>query len=427
MGTGANDSRLVRNLDALLEVSRAMASAIDLDSLLAVIQTHATEVMEAERGTIFIHEEETGTLWNRTSGGLASGEVRVAIGAGIAGCVAKTREMLNVPDAYADPRFNPEVDRRTRFRTRSILCAPLLGRAGTLLGVIQVLNKVQGGVFRPDDEALLAAFASHAAVALDRARLVEAFVEKQRIEEGLRLAHDIQMAMLPRRFPVAREFELTADLRPARSVGGDLYDFLQGDDQVWFMVGDVSGKGVAAALFMAVAKTLFHASVTRDASPASVFTRINRELCRDNEGAMFVTAFAGCLDLRTGAVATVNAGHPRPFRVAGTGAVTELAVAPGLPLGVSEGYDYAAGALVLEPGESLYLYTDGVTEALDERGEEFSLRRLESTLRGLAGSSAAGLVAGSLAAVHAFAGATPPSDDVAVMAVRFLARSEEAR
>jgi sigma-B regulation protein RsbU (phosphoserine phosphatase) len=424
MSTGANDSRLVRNLDALLAVSKAMASAIDLDSLLAVIQTHATEVMEAERGTIFIHEEETGTLWNRSSGGLASGDLRVPVGAGIAGQVARTREMLNVPDAYADPRFNPDVDRQTHFRTRSILCAPLLGREGTLLGVIQVLNKVEGGAFRAEDEALLAAFASHAAIALDRARLIEAFVEKQRFEEGLRLAHDIQMGMLPRRFPVAREFELAADLRPARSVGGDLYDFLQGDDQVWFMIGDVSGKGVAAALFMAVAKTLFHAGLSRGASPASVFSRMNRELCRDNEGAMFVTAFAGCLDLRTGAVATVNAGHPRPFRLSEGGAVTELAVAPGLPLGVSEDYDYAAGALALAPGDALYLYTDGVTEALDDRGAEFSSGRLESTLRGLAGSSAAGLVTGSLAAVQAFAGATPPSDDIAILSVRFLARAD---
>jgi phosphoserine phosphatase RsbU/P len=423
MSGGANDSRLVRNLDALLDVSKAMASAIDLESLLAVIQAHATDVMDAERGTIFIHEEATGTLWNRISGGLATGDVRVSVGAGIAGHVALTREMLNVPDAYADPRFNRDVDRQTRFRTRSILCAPLLGREGKLLGVIQVLNKAPGGAFTRDDEALLGALASHAAVAIDRARLVEAFVEKQRIEEGLRLAHDIQMAMLPRRFPEAREFELTADLRPARSVGGDLYDFLVDQDRVWFIVGDVSGKGVAAALFMAVAKTLFHASAQGDASPASVFAGINRELCRDNEGAMFVTAFAGRLDLRTGAMATVNAGHPRPYRLGRDGTVTEVAVPPGLPLGVSEAHAYEVGALTLEPGESLYLYTDGVTEALDERGEEFSPARLEACLRGLSGLAAPDVVRRSLAAVKAFTGETPPSDDIAVMAIRFLARS----
>ena len=422
MSPDTNASRLLRNLDALLDVSKAMASAINLDSLLAVIQTHATEVMEAERGTIFMYEDATGTLWNRTSGGLATGDVRVPKGAGIAGHVAETRQTLNVPDAYADTRFNREVDRKTSFRTRSILCAPLLGREGKLLGVLQVLNKVQGGAFTRDDEALLDAFASHAAVALDRARLVEALVENERVEEGLRLAHDIQMAMLPRQFPAAREFDLAAVLRPARSVGGDLYDFLVDGDRVWFMVGDVSGKGVAAALFMAVAKTLFRASVHGDETPVSIFERLNRELCRDNEGAMFVTAFAGCLDVRTGAVATVNAGHPRPYRLGGDGAVVELEITPGLPLGVSEDHHYEAGALALEPGESLYLYTDGVTEALDKQGREFTAARLVSCLRTLSGRSAPDVVRGSLAAVDAFTDGMPPSDDVAVLAIRFLAR-----
>ncbi len=158
-------------------------------------------------------------------------------------------------------------------------------------------------------------------------------------------------------------------------------------------------------------------------SPASVFARINRELCRDNEGAMFVTAFAGCLDLRTGAVATVNAGHPRPYRLGKDGGVIEVAVAAGLPLGVIEGHDYAVGALVLEPGESLYLYTDGVTEALNERDEEFSAARLESCLQGVAGRAAPEVVRASLAAVQAFTGGTPPSDDIAVMTLRFLACS----
>src|SRR6185503_16899661 len=208
MSGGASNGRLVRNLNALLEVSKAMAAAIDLDSVLAIIQSHASAVMEAERGSIFVHDERTGTLWNRSSAGLASGRARVAVGTGIAGHVAKTGEMLNVPDAYADPRFSPETDRETDFRTRSILCAPLLAHGGKLLGVIQVLNKRDGGVFTRDDEALMAAFASHAAIALDRAQLVDARIEKERIEEGLRRAQAIQMAMLPRQLPARPELEL---------------------------------------------------------------------------------------------------------------------------------------------------------------------------------------------------------------------------
>ena len=419
-GDAAEYARLVRHLDSLLEVSKAMASAIDLDSLLGVIQSEATQVMDAERGTIFIHDEGTGTLWNRVSGGLAPGLVRVAVGTGIAGHVAKDGRVLNVPDAYGDSRFNPEVDRQTSFRTRSILCAPIFGHGRRLLGVIQVLNKAGGGVFTRDDEVLMEAFASHAALALDRARLVEAFVEKQRIEEGLRLARDIQRAMLPRRFPAQREFELMAEVRPARSVGGDFYDFFVDRDRLWFLVGDVSGKGMAAALFMAVAKTLFHAGVQGESSPSAVFAKVNRELCRDNDDAMFVTVFAGCLDLRTGEVVAGNAGHHPPYRLGREGAVTKVAGPSGVPLGVRDGDEYMGGTLRLEPGEGLYLYTDGITEALNERGEQFSDSRLEAYLRGASGATAAEVVRGSLAVVQDFVGGSPPFDDITVMSLRYL-------
>jgi serine phosphatase RsbU (regulator of sigma subunit) len=424
MATG--DGRLVRNLNSLLEVSKAMAAAVDLDSVLAVIRSRATEVMEAERGSIFVHDERTGTLWNRASEGLASGRARVAVGTGIAGHVAQTGELLNVPDAYRDPRFSPETDRQTDFRTRSILCAPLIGHSGKLLGVIQVLNKSGGGVFTRDDEALLQAFASHAGIALDRAQLVEAQLEKQRIEQGLRLAHDIQMAMLPRRFPERPELELVAETRPARSVGGDLYDYFVDGDRLWFLVGDVSGKGVAAALFMAVAKTLFRASAPGASSPAAVFARVSGELGRDNEAGMFVTAAGGWLELASGRVVATNAGHPPPYHLGTDGSLTQVTIPPGLPLGMSLGahregaLDYPAVEFSLRPGEGLYLYSDGVTEAFDARDEEFGAPRLEAYLRGAAGASAAALAHDSLAAVARFVGDHPPSDDITVMAVRYL-------
>jgi sigma-B regulation protein RsbU (phosphoserine phosphatase) len=385
--------------------------------------------MEAERGSIFVLDERSGTLWNRTSGGLASGRARVAVGSGIAGHVARTGEVLNVPDAYLDERFNPETDRQTDFRTRSILCAPLVGHSGKLLGVIQVLNKAGGGVFTRDDEALIEAFASHAGLALDRAQLVESLLEKQRIEEGLRRAHDIQMAMLPRRFPERRELELAAELRPARSVGGDLYDILVDGDRLWFLVGDVSGKGVPAALFMAVAKTLFHAGAQGASSPAAVFARVHRELCRENETSLYVTACAGCLDLASGRVVTANAGHPPPYHIGRDGAVTAVAIPPSMPLGMRLGEpedaavgDYATAELSLRPGEGLYLYTDGVTEAFNARDEEFGAERLEASLRQSAGETASGMVRGSLAAVQQFVGEHPASDDITAMGIRYLGR-----
>jgi phosphoserine phosphatase RsbU/P len=421
------DDRLVRNLRSLLDVSKAMAAATDLDSLLAVILARTTTVMEAERATLFIYDEDTRTLWNRLSESLTRGQVRLPLGTGIAGHVAETGRLLNIPDAYADPRFNPQVDRETGFRTRAVLCVPMFAfdheSARRLVGVVQVLNKLTRDVFTSEDEELLEALASHAALALDRARLVEAFVEKQRIEEGLRLAHEIQMAMLPGALPEEPGVELAAELRPARSVGGDLYDFLVDGPRLWFLVGDVAGKGVAAALYMAVAATSFRASLQAGVSLSVVLGRVNRELCRNSGGAMFVTAFAACLDLRTGEVETGNAGHNPPYRLGRNGVTATITEPRGVPLGVIEGYEYPTSRLRLAPGDGLYLYTDGVTEALNEQGEQFSCPRLEAHLAGAAGARAAELVGGSLRAVQDFVGAAPQFDDIAILAVRYLGRA----
>ena len=227
----SQEASLVRNLNSLLEVSKALGGEARLDSLLGVIVGKATEVMDAERSSLFIFDEASQTLSIRMSEDVAQGQIRIPLGVGIAGHVAKTREPLNVPDAYADPRFNPKFDRDTGFRTRSILCAPALTNTGKLIGVIQVLNKAGHAAFTPEDERLLLAFASIAGIALDRARLVEAFLEKEKIESSLRLAHDIQMGMLPKRFPQRPEIDLFATLRPAKSVGGDLYDFIEFREQ----------------------------------------------------------------------------------------------------------------------------------------------------------------------------------------------------
>lgn len=412
-----------RDLESLLEVSKAMAGVMDLDSLLEVILAKATEVMEAERSTLFLHDERTRTLSVRSSGTLSRGQVRIPVGTGIAGHVAQTGQPLNIADAYEDPRFNPEVDRETSFRTRAVLCVPMFTHGGTLSGVIQVLNKVGGGTFSAEDEALLGAFASHAAIAIDRARLVEAFVEKKRIEENLKLAASIQRGMLPKRFPTGLPCDLAAQLRPAKSVGGDLYDFFVEGERLFFLVGDVSGKGMAAALFMAVTKALLHASVKAEPSLSGALGRVNAELCRDNDEAMFVTVFVGALDLGTGAVTVADAGHNAPYLMRAGGEVQELEVEGGLALGVFDGQAYRERTLPLSAGDALFLYTDGVSEGLNEAGEQFGLGRLAEHLCGARGQDAAEVVKGTLAALDAFAGAAPQFDDIAAMCVRYLPRA----
>lgn len=414
-----DEATLVRNMNSLLEVSKALGAEARLDSLLGVIVGKATEVMEAERSSIFIHDEASETLSIRVSEDLAQGQIRIPVGVGIAGHVARTREPLNVPDAYADPRFNPKFDRDTGFRTRSILCAPALTNDGRLIGVIQVLNKVGHTTFTAGDERLLAAFASIAGIALDRARLVEAFLEKEKIESSLRLAHDIQMGMLPKHFPQRPEIDLFATLRPAKSVGGDLYDFRLDGDRLWFVVGDVSGKGVPAALFMAVTKVLFGVSVEVESSPAAVMSRVNRALCRENEHFLFVSAFLGRLDVRTGELEYANAGHNLPYRLGGDGSVSTLPASPGLVLGVNEDFVYGTESTRLDPGDGVFLFTDGVTEAIDTKNELFSEARLEACLGRVMGWSPVEIVAGALHALDAFVGEAAQFDDITALAIRY--------
>jgi serine phosphatase RsbU (regulator of sigma subunit) len=418
-GEALDEGRLVRQLHSLLEVSKALATVIDLDSLLAVIVDKATEVMEAERASIFIHEEATRTLVNRVSGQLEKGAVSVPVGVGLVGFVAETQTTLNIPDAYGDSRFNPAFDLKTGFRTRSILGAPLLSHDGRLMGVIQLLNKRTGGGFTDGDEALLKAFAAHAGVALERARLVETALEKERMEETLRLAHAIQMGMLPRRFPEGRRYEVFAALRPARSVGGDFYDFFEEHGRFWFSVGDVSGKGVGAALFMAVTKTLLRAGAGAGASPAEVLARVNRELSRDNEQMMFATVFVGSLDPSSGELLCANGGHNLPYALRLGGALEALGADLGPALGAFEEADYSTLRAQLAAGERLFLYTDGITEALDPEEREYTPTRLEARLRSAVPGPPRALVEHVLSDVDAFVNEAPQSDDLTVLAVAY--------
>ena len=285
--TFSDSQRQARNLNAFLRVSKALATEIRLDDLLQVIVQEAAEVLDADRASLFLYDESRNELWSKTTQRLEVKEIRVPLGVGIAGTVAKTRTPINSPDTYADARFYPKFDKETGYRTRCILCMPLIGNGDRLIGVIQVLNKKDQEVFNESDESLLGGLSAHITVALERARLIEAYVEKERMEEALKLAHDIQMSMLPKifpPFPERHEFDIFAAIAPAKEVGGDFYDFFFiDDDHLCFAIGDVSGKGVTASLFMAVTKTLFRATAGSGGTPGEILARLNAEICGDNE------------------------------------------------------------------------------------------------------------------------------------------------
>ena len=416
--------REVRNLNALLEVSRALGAEMHLDSLLPVIIHKTTEMMDAERSSLFIYDPDSDELWSKVAEGMGEKTIRLPAGVGIAGDVAETLETANIPDAYDDPRFNPEFDKQSNFKTKSVLCMPMTTRKGELIGVIQVLNKTDGGTFQEGDEKLLEALCIQAGVAIVRARLTEAFLEKQRIEESLKLAADIQMGMLPSTFPAFPErndFDLFAGIIPAKEVGGDFYDFFLVDKKhLCFVIGDVSGKGIPAALFMALTKTQIKASSSRRRTPGDVLFRANNDLCHENESSMFCTLFYGIMNTETGEVTYANAGHNPPYIIEKGVEPVQIESTGGIALGVMEEMEFESATFTVSKGDSIFLYTDGVNEAMNEADEEYSYERLEDYLKENSTGSITDMVNRNLESVKEFAGAAPQSDDITVLALRYL-------
>jgi len=258
--------------------------------------------------------------------------------------------------------------------------------------------------------------------------LKETTAAKERIESELQIAHEIQMSMVPKIFPPfpdRSEFDIFAALVPAKEVGGDLYDFFFiDDDHLCFAVADVSGKGVPASLFMAVTKTLFRATAGNGGTPGEILARLNTDICRDNESCMFVTFFCGILNIRTGQVDYSNGGHNLPYYLHRDG-VSPLESLGGRALGLVEQSPYAAGRMVLRPGEALLLYTDGVTEAMDVSKTLYSDERLEQFLGNNRGSAARQIIGDLISDVRHFAGDAPQSDDITILALHYFGTTKK--
>jgi len=247
--------------------------------------------------------------------------------------------------------------------------------------------------------------------------------QKVRMEDELSIGREIQMSMLPLVFPPFpdyTEFSIYASVEPAREVGGDFYDFFFIDDENFCVcIGDVSGKGVPSALFMAVTKTLIKSRATDDFSTASILTHVNTELSLDNKSCMFVTIFLGILNIRTGRLTYSNAGHNPPYVRRMDGTLQRLDSRHGPVIGAVSGMTYGEEATVLSHGDLLYMYTDGVTEEMNADDELFSEQRLAELLTSKEVDSVEAAVRGTISAVQGFQGETEQSDDITVLALRF--------
>jgi sigma-B regulation protein RsbU (phosphoserine phosphatase) len=410
--------RQLDRLRTIVEASKLINSSIEADSLFNSILSVARAELGVERGTLYFVDEATDEIWSKVAEGLDVREIRLPIGRGLAGTVAASGEPVILHDAYADSRFDRSYDQATGFHTRSMLCVPIRNRERRVVGVLQLLNK-QVGSFGEHDLEFLDAMSDHMAIAMENARLHMAILEKRRMEQELRLGREIQGRLLPKPPSDLRGLALDARSIPCFEVGGDYYDFLElpGGD-LGIAIGDVSGKGVSAAIIMSSIQAALRVAAPIEPDLSSLIARLNGLLFRMAGGRKYVTFFFGRYNPATGELRYVNAGHNPPFLVA-DGVVTPIH-STGRPIGILADGVFEERSVHLARGATLFLYTDGLNEANDANETEYGNDRLEATMVRAAEAGIHTIASKVLDDVAAFEAGAHATDDKTIVVLRRL-------
>jgi phosphoserine phosphatase RsbU/P len=410
----------IGRLQSLVEASKLVNSALEPDSLVEAILSVARNELGVDRGAVYFLDHRTHEIWTERAGREGPFQHRFPIGQGLAGYVAATGIALKLEDAYTDPRFDASVDLLSAFRdgvglqvpgrrARSMLCVPVRDREHQVVGVLQFLHE-QHRSFRGDDLEFLEAISEHIAIAMRNAAYVLDGFVKNRMDTELKLGREIQERLLP--IPPTRwsGVDVAASSVPCFEVGGDYHDFLDlPGDRYGLAVGDVSGKGVSAALIMSSAQAALRVVAPGEPDLVALISRLDALLFRTTPPEKFVTFFFASYDRQTGFVRYVNAGHVAPF-VCSSGSIMRLDTT-GPPLGILQDAGFRLGEVLLEPGATLCVYTDGFTEATNPAGEELGLDRWQSLVLGASHHSAADMCRLLIEETQLYEDGCRPSDD----------------
>ena len=409
-------------LALLYRVSQTFTSSLDLDTVLNRVMDEVIGVTSAERGFVMLRDADGG-LGFRVARGMDHSLIddpEFQVSRGVVEQVAREGQPMLTSDAQRDERWSARHS-VIGLGLRSILCVPLKSKE-KISGVIYVDNRLQAGIFSPDDLDLLVAIASNAAIAIENARLYQVAVEKGRMERELQMALGVQASLLPQETPEIPGWAFEARWQPARTVSGDYYDFIPlGGGRLGLVIADVSDKGMPAAVFMALTRSTIRATVSQLSSPAEAIAEANRLICADSADGMFVTLFYAVLDPVSGALTYVNAGHNPPLVCrAGEAEHLEELRPTGMALGIMEGFPFEQRTLELHSGDSILLYTDGVPDASNEGQEQFGMDRLRRVILEQRAEPVSGMVAALEDSIADLTGGATQFDDIAILAVKRL-------
>jgi serine phosphatase RsbU (regulator of sigma subunit) len=405
---------LSEQLTALLDLSTVGQSALD----------QARRLIAGTQGGILVMEEPGGPLRSVASFGASENSEATPLSPSsrFAASIVERGVAEIVNDCAADPRAL-----ETERGLRSLICAPLRAKQRTV-GVIALAN-TGGTPYTTADLKLLNTIALQTAAAIENSLLCSEMVVAARdraqlaaLQKELDTARTIQHLLVPRTFPPfpdRQDFDIHAQMTSARAVGGDFFDFfLMGEERLGVVIGDVSGKGIPAALYMAVTRTQIKTTALQGMRPEECLLQVNRVLVRENVGDLFATCFYGILNIRTGELWYCSAGHNPPYLLRASGAVENISEVGGIPLGLFDYMGYTGNRAQLEPGDALFLYTDGVPEANNAADEEFTYERLTASLRDGRTLACREMIDHLTREVLAFTAGAPQSDDITMLCIR---------
>ncbi len=415
-----NNSEIQERMRILLEISAILTSTYDLDGLMRRLFGKVAEVLGAAAGSLWLRERESDELVCKVAllpnVFLMEGK-RLKLGQGIAGSVAQSKKGMIITDVEKEPRWDRSFDQKTGFRTKSILCVPLVVH-GRSIGSIQLVNKLrEEEQFSKADLELLGSLANNCAAAIENARLLQELQAKRQLERELEIARSIQESMLPQKFPTIEGIEVAAATFPAHELGGDLYDVLQvGPQKYGFVIADVSGKSLPASLFMAKTCGLIRAESREGVTPSQILRSVNDMLIDHSDIGMFVTIFYAIYDAQSESISYANAGHCAPLLIRQNGE-HQLLEPHGKPLGIVSGLMLPEGNISLNGGDLLIFYTDGIVEAMDKDDEQFGETRFLELLKESRDEPLPGIIVRIREAVIAFTGGSQ-QDDITLLAFR---------
>ncbi len=412
----------VEDLRMIMEVSVIISSTLDFNELVTVVMEKAKKVMDAEACSILFYNKDTNKLEfevalckEESTSEILKKTVTLDIGQGIAGWVAENLQPLVITDVRGDKRFYQAADKQTGFATKSIIAVPLVGRSG-LIGVAEIINPKNKDFFSEYDSGIFQTLCRGVAIAIENARFHKESIEREKLRQELEIASSIQRSFLPES-PTFHKNNITVSAIniSARHVGGDLYDFIEpSENKVGVFIGDVSGKGISAALYMAkIISDLRYTSLGID-SPDLVMKRLNSNLSNAPRG-MFLTATYIIADTANGTLSIAVAGHP-PFFLIGKGDVKVMNLPSGPPLGIMP-VEYPVTKLELNKGERLLLLTDGAFDAKNRNGERIGFESIAGFVKNH--SNRENLIPAIVGHVNDFSKGTERADDLTLVELRF--------